>query len=284
MSFIDIPDPNRREEIVAHYRRLKRKAHDDDVNSRLGELEAQKAIAAKSQPIVESIGKVADKIQESTKRVRVEDDAPPFYEEYTALTNNRDHVFGMYKKDEDTFWLGDRRVLIDPDENITIDGWKYGNTRGLWNFLMLNDPDKFKWTDKDKHDYLDIATRVDLFNHPRVEKPSSSNGTAKYRWLKKHMVPPAQPPPPPPPPPAKKEEELPEGSGIGGGSGYINKLIKQLHLVVAEREAGNVEATTPVIRQILEDLKRVKYLTDSDIANVCKELCIPLGNRGTVPT
>ena len=284
MSFIDIPDPNRREEIVADYRRLKRKAHDDDVNSRLGELEAQKAIAAKSQPIVESIGKVADKIQESTKRVRVEDDAPPFYEEYTALTNNRDHVFGMYKKDEDTFWLGDRRVLIDPDENITIDGWKYGNARGLWNFLMLNDPDKFKWTDKDKHDYLDIATRVDLFNHPRVEKPSSSNGTAKYRWLKKHMVPPAQPPPPPPPPPAKKEEELPEGSGIGGGSGYINKLIKQLHLVVAEREAGNVEATTPVIRQILEDLKRVKYLTDSDIANVCKELCIPLGNRGTVPT
>ena len=283
MSFIDIPDPNRREEIVADYRRLKRKAHDDDVNSRLGELEAQKAIAAKSQPIVESIGKVADKIQESTKRVRVEDDAPPFYEEYTALTNNRDHVFGMYKKDEDTFWLGDRRVLIDPDENITIDGWKYGNARGLWNFLMLNDPDKFKWTDKDKHDYLDIATRVDLFNHPRVEKPSSSNGTAKYRWLKKHMVPPAQPPPPPPPP-AKKEEELPEGSGIGGGSGYINKLIKQLHLVVAEREAGNVEATTPVIRQILEDLKRVKYLTDSDIANVCKELCIPLGNRGTVPT
>ena len=105
MSFIDIPDPNRREEIVAHYRRLKRKAHDDDVNSRLGELEAQKAIVAKSKPIVESIGKVADKIQESTKRVRVEDDAPPFYEEYTALTNNRDHVFGMYKKDEDTFWF-----------------------------------------------------------------------------------------------------------------------------------------------------------------------------------
>ena len=282
MSFIDIPDPDRREEIVADYRRLKRKAHDDDVNSRLGELEAQKAIVAKSKPIVESIGKVADKIQES-KRARVEDDAPPFYEEYTALASNRDHVFGMYKKDEDTFWLGDRRVLIDPDENITIDGWNYGNTRGLWNFLMLNDPDKFKWTDKDKHDYLDIATRVNLFNHPRIEKPSSSNGTAKYRWLKKHMVPPAPPPPPlPPAPPAKKEEGQPEGSGIGGG--YINKLIKQLHLVVAEREAGNVEATTPVIRQILEDLKRVKYLTDSDIANVCKELCIPLGNRGTAPT
>ena len=49
MSFIDIPDPNRREEIVADYRRLQQKARDDDINSRLGQLEAEKAIVVKSK-------------------------------------------------------------------------------------------------------------------------------------------------------------------------------------------------------------------------------------------
>ena len=90
----------------------------------------------------------------------------------------------MYKKDETTFWLGDKQVFIDPDENITIDGYDYGHTRGLWNFLMLNDPYKFKSTEKDERDYLDIAKRTSLFNYPRIEM-TSSNGTAKFKWLKK---------------------------------------------------------------------------------------------------
>ena len=64
----------------------------------------------------------------------------------------------------------------------------------------------------------------------------------------------------------------------------FGRHIQRLHLVVAERYAGNVEATTPVILQILKDLKGVKYLTDGDIANTCKELCIPFGSRGTVAT
>ena len=277
MSFIDIPDPNRREEIVADYRRLQQKARDDDINSRLGQLEAEKAIVVKSKPIVESLDKVADKIQQSRlPPVQDTDDEEnvglPLYEEYTALTNNRDHVFGMYKKDETTFWLGDKQVFIDPDENITIDGYDYGHTRGLWNFLMLNDPYKFKSTEKDERDYLDIAKRTSLFNYPRIEM-TSSNGTAKFKWLKKHMA------------VAKGDEEGEGegGSGIGGND-YISNLIKRLHLVVAERYAGNVEATTPVILQILKDLKGVKYLTDGDIANTCKELCIPFGSRGTVAT
>ena len=105
MSFIDIPDPNRREEIVADYRRLQQKVRDDDINSRLGQLEAEKAIVVKSKPIVESLDKVADKIQQSrlppVQDTNDEENVGlPLYEEYTAFTNNRDHVFGVYKKDE----------------------------------------------------------------------------------------------------------------------------------------------------------------------------------------
>ena len=188
----------------------------------------------------------------------------PFQSEYMEMKNNRDHVFGMYKKDENTYWLGTKQVIIDNDENITIDGYNYGNARGLWNFLMLNDPKLFTRTEKDENDYLSIVETTDLFNNPTNDP---SGNTAKFKWLKHHMV-------------KEQDEQEPGGSGIGN-DGYISKLIQRLHLVVAERYAGNVEATTPVILQILKELKRVKYLDDIDIANTCKELCIPFGNPGT---
>ena len=98
-----------------------------------------------------------------------------------------------------------------------------------------------------------------MLNHP---SDILTGGTAKLTWLKQHMEVVAKPPP----------EEVEKGEGIQGVDGYIAGLIKQLHLVVAERKAGNVEATTPVIRQILDDLKRIGYLNDRDIVNTCREL------------
>ena len=128
---------------------------------------------------------------------------------------------------------------------------------------MLNDPKLFTRTEKDENDYLSIAETTDLFNNPTNDP---SGNTAKFKWLKQHMV---------------KDEQEPGGSGIGNDD-YISKLIQRLHLVAAERYAGNVEATTPVILQILKELKRVKYLDDIDIANTCKELCIPFGNLSLI--
>ena len=269
MSFINIPDPTRRAKIVADYIKMKQRARDDDVDTRLGQLEEEKAVLTKSKPIVAGLDKVIDKLSSPVAAAAgaaavppVEDDA--LYDEYMEMKNNRDHVFGMYKKDEDTYWLGTKQVIIDNDENITIDGYNYGNARGLWNFLMLNDPKLFTRTEKDENDYLSIVETTDLFNNPTNDP---SGNTAKFKWLKQHMV-------------KEQDEQEPGGSGIGN-DGYISKLIQRLHLVVAERYAGNVEATTPVILQILKELKRVKYLDDIDIANTCKELCIPFGNPGT---
>ena len=52
-----------------------------------------------------------------------------------------------------------------------------------------------------------------------------------------------------------RRERRRRGEGVQGTDEYIAGLIKNLHLVVAERYVGNVEATVPVIQQILKDLK-----------------------------
>ena len=57
------------------------------------------------------------------------------------------------------------------------------------------------------------------------------------------------------PPSECRDQKRKEGEGVQGTDEYIAGLIKDLHLVVAERYVGNVEATVPVIQQILKDLK-----------------------------
>ena len=260
MSFISIEDPKRRREIVADYIRLRNKVRDDDTNARMGQLEAENMVLAKAKPIVKSLDKVVDKLS-AIKEVKLD---PPetLYDEYDKVKNNKDHFFGMYKIDENTYWLGNKEVSIDNNDNIIIAGQNYGNSKGLWNFLMLNNPKQFRKTEKDKEAYLSIAEKTDLINHP---SDVVRGGTAKLTWLKDHMEVGVK---------EEEGEEVEEGEGIRGTDEYIAGLIKHLHLVVAERYAGNVEATTPVIRQILEDLKRVKYLNDRDIVNTCRELHI----------
>ena len=54
--------------------------------------------------------------------------------------------------------------------------------------------------------------------------------------------------------------------------GDINSLQKRFQLLIAEREAGNVDATTPEIVAILDEFLRRKRLTRPEYNAVCKEL------------
>ena len=267
MSFISIKDPTRRREIVADYIRLRNNVRGNDTNARLGQLESENMVLAQARPIVKSLDKVVDKLSDFKVKV---DPPETLYDEYDKRKNNKDYAFGMYKVDENRYWLGNQEVSIDTDNNVIVAGHNYGNSKGLWNFLMLNNPKHFQKTEKDKEAYLSIAEKTDLINHP---SDVVHGGTAKLTWLKQHMEVVGKPEEEEGEE-GKEEEGEKKGEGLPGADGYIAGLIKRLHLVVAERYAGNVEATTPVIRQILEDLKRVKYLNDRDIVNTCRELGI----------
>ena len=67
-----------------------------------------------------------------------------------------------------------------------------------------------------------------------------------------------------------EEEEI--GCGIEFLPGNIMRLIGHLPLLYAERQAGNISATTNEIVAILDELLRVKYLDRQEYNAVYKTL------------
>ena len=75
-------------------------------------------------------------------------------------------------------------------------------------------------------------------------------------------------------------EETPPLEGEEGGKGQgitylpsnISGLLDRLKLVYAERQAGNISATTNEIVGILDELLRIKYINRREYNAVCEQL------------
>ena len=68
------------------------------------------------------------------------------------------------------------------------------------------------------------------------------------------------------------QQTVEEGRGITYLPGNINGLLDRLKLVYAEREAGNILATTNEIVGILDELLRIGYIDRKEYNAVCKQL------------
>ena len=70
-----------------------------------------------------------------------------------------------------------------------------------------------------------------------------------------------------------REEEIRKKDGEGIIlPGDINGLLQRLRLVCAEREAGNIKATTSEIVAILDELLRKQFISKAEYNVVCKKL------------
>jgi len=67
----------------------------------------------------------------------------PVAEQYLrqfASQQEVDKTFGIYDKDG-KFYIGDSPIEIDSD-NITVKGTEYTGTPGLWDLLIMKQPDR----------------------------------------------------------------------------------------------------------------------------------------------
>ena len=184
--------------------------------------------------------------------------------------------FGIYRVNAGTFKLGDTDIRIDEGNNITISEKTYEYTPGLWDLLMLNHPDYNDYTEEDLENYKDIVELTDLVNNPRIFSTKTAYlNSAKYKFLVKLVSNSRKRPrlddededseaPPSP-------EKIPKGEGIIL-PGDINGLKKRLQIVCGERDAGNIEATTPEIVAILDELLRRNYISKKEYNVLCKKL------------
>ena len=125
---------------------------------------------------------------------------------------------------------------------------------------MLNKPDDGDYTEDDLDNYKEIVKMTDLGTNPRTTSLRSNyKNTSKYKFLENLFD------------VGRKRARTMDGEGIIL-PGNINSLKRRLQLVCAERAAGNIEATTPEIVAILDELLHRNYISKSEYNEVCKRL------------
>ena len=253
MAFINIQDPVKRKEIVQDYVKMRNEVRQRNENDKESNLLKEKAIEERVRPIVKATEKSAEMI---TSALKHEEGPKTPFEFYSTMTKNKDKYISIYRNNDRTFRLGKTNIQIDAENNIHIDGTMYRYSSGIWDLLMLNEPDEY--TEDDLETYKDIVKVTDLIDNPRLTNSKSYyKTTKKYEFLSELFT--------------RKRATTVEGRGIIL-PGDINSLKQRFQLVCGERAAGNIDATTPEIVAILDEFLHRNYISRQEYNVVCKRL------------
>ena len=176
----------------------------------------------------------------------------PVAEQYLrqfASQQEVDKTFGIYDRDG-KFYIGDSPIEIDGD-NITVKGTEYTGTPGLWELLIMKEPDKNIYTDNDRAEYAEILKQTSAMKHgnnPASNKPKSSKGY-KYKVIIKPIW-----------------EDMYGTVGRGLKTVVIpsapDALVDRLELLLASKSAGNTGLRNEVV-SICDELLRQKVMSKS---------------------
>ena len=283
MSFLKISDPKKRDFIVEEFLKTKRNIQENFLTERLGDISAQRELTKFFKPITETQKDVKASLLGELKPIREglkelpaaitfpqlqaiaaapegedEDlDTSGLYlgeiaEEYLrkfASKQEVDKTFGIYNKDG-KFYIGNSPIEI-ADDNITIKGKEYQGTPGLWELLVMREPDDAIYTDEDKSNYAEILHNTSAMKHgndPKSKKPKSSRGH-KYKAIIKPIW-----------------ENIYGYIGKGINSTVIpsdpDALIERLDMLLASKGAGNTGVRNELV-SICDELLRQKIMNKS---------------------
>ena len=269
MAFIDIKDPERREEIVKDYIRNLKEIRERNENEKVRGITQQQDLAKVFQPVVQATEKSASQITNELKSLKEE--KPKINENQPKATNKAleyyfenfpksklDKYFGVYKENG-VYMMGNKEIVVDNDNNIWLDNGSdsYKGTFGLWKLIMNKAPEGY--FEEDLDNYKRLIERTNAIEMPHVTKPNDRpKGTLKWRFFKEiGLV-------------QGDEVEEKEGTGIQFLPGDINGLIEQLRLLLGEYRAGNKSSTRNKIVAILDQLLRRNYLNQEEYNAVCR--------------
>jgi len=165
-------------------------------------------------------------------------------------TVNIDNVYGVSCNDTGTM-LGDKRVDLDKNDDIIIDGKRYAGTPGLYELIFMNLPNEEICTSEDTENYKKIllATNAHRYGHSAQNRVVGSKGH-KYKNIIAPLL------------------KNRAGKGISdvvklnnNKIDYVhwddpNELVDRLRLLEASRHAGH-NAHDNEISSIIEELREV---------------------------
>ena len=284
MSFIDIKDPKKRDQIVEDYIKTLSLIRQKAENEKARGLEQQIKLEKQYNPIIKATKQSTNKITEELKNNRAIGEgqrgiwrrnfAQSAIEYYLNQKKNQDKYYGIQKMNGE-YRMGDSTVTLDDKSNIYVDDVRFEGTPGLWGLIMLNQPSEY--TTEDLHNYEDLVEKTQVIYNPITksenERPQMTN---KYKNIlskfEEAYVTDEGDYPKGESDDDDYETEEGEGKGVTYLPGNINGLLDRLKLVYAEREAGNILATTNEIVGILDELLRLNYINREEYNAMCKQL------------
>lgn len=258
MAFIDIKDPEKREEIVKDYIKNLKEVQEKTEDEKLQGLRQRQEIAKVFQPVVQATEKSATQISSEIKNLKDEPKDPIelspalryYLKDYSK--SKLDQYFGI-QEDKGKLYMGNKEVIVDIANNIHIDNIIIKGTKGLWRLIMMKTPEVFG--EEELENYKELLARTNAIENPRktstADRPLT---TSKYAFFKEHKL-------------------VQIGEGIQFLPGDINGMLTKLRLLFAEAEAGNKASTRNQIVAILDELLRKGFLTQEEYNAVCQKVC-----------
>jgi len=214
MSFLKIKDPSKRDKLVAEYLKTKKKIQDDFRSERLGEQSLHEDFGKIVEPITEQQQKSSEEIvskfaslQEAIENMPAQQALPwdmpqpealaeldtpqikldetllagEYLEKYSQKEGGADETFGI-RREKGKYCMGRKRVIIDKDSNLFVDGKTYEGTQGLWELIVKNKPETGVYDDNDVINYKKIIkTTGAMINLKDPQKPAGSS--QGYKWI-----------------------------------------------------------------------------------------------------
>ena len=285
MSFLKIPDPTKRDQIVKEYLELKKNIRDNLLAERTGEQQLQTELTKFYRPIPESQKATAREITESQKAMareiteglrpiregieslpqamqpigkeleeeeeEEEDESIGETARYHLNKSNTDKTFGIRKKGGHHY-IGNKHVIITGDSNIIIkeSGDKFLGTDGLWELITSKHlEEEFDYDKDDLKEYERLMIKTNALHknyNPDNPYPRSSKSV---KWLE--ILGPIW---------SRKrlaewQKKGYEGKGVVIMSSDPNALSERLDLLLASQEAGHTGVGNELV-SICDKLKR----------------------------
>jgi len=105
--------------------------------------------------------------------------AGEYLEKYSQRKGDADATFGI-RREEGKYFMGGKRVIVDKDSNLFVDGRRFKGTPGLWELIVKKKTETGAYDGNDVKNYKEIIKMTGAMKHPEnPERPAASKG---HKW------------------------------------------------------------------------------------------------------
>ena len=269
MSFYKITDPKERRRMIEKLTQTRKNVQEQFLEDKIGRIESSESLKTFFKPITESQRELTKELKDQLVPIRdkvltlpsqtlaikpptlTEEDlmmvgpiAKEYLNKYIDPYEDVDRTFGIYGE-RGVEKIGNKKFFFNGDDLI-IEGERYQGTRGLWELIISNEPDKDIYDEDDLANYFEILINADAIrrdNDPDNPRPKSSRGWKWHNVVKDIW----------------DDKDNYEGTGLKTIviPSDPNALLERLDLLIASREASNTGTRNELV-SICDELLRQK--------------------------